>query len=135
MSFIDESMADEVDDRYDDKGESDYSMNFSGVDESMVSENSPKRSALASSATAPLRVGVQVEARHSGGASWYPGKVSQVSADGHGEMVYGIAYEDGDQESLVKRYRVRRRNVGGRPEEPCKELDEGEAVDVKYKRG
>ena len=139
MSFIDESLADEDDNYEKGPSESDYSLNFSGIDESMVSESvSPKRAALAvasSNSTAPLRVGVQIEARHSGGSSWYPGKISHVSTDGHGEMVYGIAYDDGDKETLVKRYRVRRRNVGGRLEEQCKELNEHEAVDVRYQRG
>jgi hypothetical protein len=93
------------------------------------------RAIAANSSSTALPVGVLIEARHSGGSHWYSGKISQVGPDGHGEIVYSIVYDDGDKEAQVKRYRVRRKSVGGKPEEPSHQLEEGEPVDVKYKGG
>ena len=83
-----------------------------------------------------LAVGTLVQARHKGGKEWHLGKIIGVTEKlfdgGAEEKVYEVEYDDGDVEADVWRYRVVRREDG--IGEQCKELAEGERVDVRYRR-
>jgi hypothetical protein len=77
-------------------------------------------------AAAPAAVGEEVEVRWGGGPKFFPARVTAANADG----TYHITFADGDEETAVRRLRIKR--AGG---EQRRELAVGAEVDVFYKGG
>jgi len=85
----------------------------------------PRKGGKAASAVKPpLAVGTKVEVNWQSKGTYYPGKIGSVAllptAASLGDVVYGITYDDGDEEQAVPRSRIRLvgKGGGGAPAKP-----------------